>query len=139
MRVDTEWIPRALLNRIFEPFFTTQEVGRGTGLGLSVCHGIIRGHGGSISVSSQPGEGTEFVVQLPVPCEAPAPVQTAASPAPSLVGARALVVEDEALIRIALARMPEPGPGGNGVEREEAAGAGRWGLPADHHRPGCRE
>jgi signal transduction histidine kinase/DNA-binding response OmpR family regulator len=59
-------VPLALQARIFEPFFTTKPVGIGTGLGLSLCRGIIERHGGTITVSSQPGQGTIFCVELPV-------------------------------------------------------------------------
>ena len=59
-------IPEDVLPRIFEPFFTTQDVGQGMGLGLSICHTIIKSHGGDIRVQSQPGCGTEFEFDLPV-------------------------------------------------------------------------
>ena len=61
-------MPAAVRERVFEPFFTTKMAGEGTGLGLSLSHDIItKGHGGTLTVESEGGVGTEFVVTLPRP------------------------------------------------------------------------
>ncbi len=59
-------IPEEYLGKLFEPFFTTKPVGKGTGLGLAVSHGIIKKHGGYIRVKSSPGKGTSFYLRIPV-------------------------------------------------------------------------
>ncbi len=59
-------IPEHIKNKIFDPFFTTKEVGKGTGLGLTVCYEIVQKHGGQISVNSSSEMGTEFIVTIPI-------------------------------------------------------------------------
>ncbi len=60
-------IPEAIKEKIFQPFFTTKPTGEGTGLGLSLAYDIVtKGHGGTMEVESVEGEGSEFIVQLPV-------------------------------------------------------------------------
>ncbi|MEO6419406.1 MAG: HAMP domain-containing sensor histidine kinase [Polyangiaceae bacterium] len=67
VRDDGAGIAKEDLEQVFEPFFTTKEVGQGTGLGLSVAHGIVHDHGGWIDVSSEPQRGSCFSVYLPSP------------------------------------------------------------------------
>jgi signal transduction histidine kinase len=75
---DGPGIPPDVLPRIFDPFFTTKDVGEGSGLGLSIVHGIIDRHGGRIEVDSRVGEGTRFRILLPAASGAPAPASPAA-------------------------------------------------------------
>lgn len=70
------------LPRVFDPFFTTREVGQGTGLGLSVCYGIVREHGGQITARNAVGGGAVFAIELPVMAEALASATAAAAGAP---------------------------------------------------------
>ena len=64
---DGPGIPKDVLPRIFDPFFTTKDVGEGSGLGLSIVHGIVERHGGHIDVESEPGQGTKFSISFPLP------------------------------------------------------------------------
>ena len=66
-------IEKDTLSKIFEPYFTTKSIGKGSGMGLSIAHGIIKNHHGDISVSSRPGQGSTFSIYLPVPVDAAAP------------------------------------------------------------------
>jgi signal transduction histidine kinase/CheY-like chemotaxis protein len=90
------------LQRIFEPFFTTRQVGQGTGLGLSVVHGVMRSHQGAIDVQSTPGQGSTFSLYFPAVASvdtAQAATETIANTSPAGQGQRVLYVDDdEALV-----------------------------------------
>jgi two-component system NtrC family sensor kinase len=78
-------IPSDIQNRIFEPFYTTKSAGKGTGLGLNIVQNIVKGHGGTIRVQSKVGEGTTFIVQLPLDpgkSVSPKKAQTSRPPTP---------------------------------------------------------
>ena len=90
-------IDSAIIDRIFEPFFTTKGPGAGTGLGLSVVHGIIQSHDGAIRVQSRPGLGSIFEVYLPATTEeTPPPSPERLDAAPVRGSERILLVDDEA-------------------------------------------
>ena len=59
-------IPQNIVDKIFQPFFTTKPTGQGTGLGLSLVYDIIKAHGGEIKIETKEGQGTEFIIQLPL-------------------------------------------------------------------------
>ncbi|MFP4053983.1 MAG: cache domain-containing protein [Phycisphaerae bacterium] len=85
--------------RIFEPFFTTKEVGKGTGLGLAGVYGCVKSHNGMIRVESAVGEGSTFIIALPVstekPAQKPAPTKAYLQPGTG----RVMLVDDEEIVR----------------------------------------
>ena len=100
-------IPKENLDRIFEPFFTSKEIGKGSGLGLSVVHGIMEQHNGLIRVSSQPGEGATFTLLFPQ-VEHTQPIQHCDELSNSCKGSETiLLVEDEQSVRTMVRRMLE--------------------------------
>ena len=90
-------VPEESLPRIFEPFYTTKPIGEGTGLGLSVIHGVIRSMGGAITVESKSGEGSLFTVYLPRQ-EVVIPAKEESYDVPQGHGEHILVVDDEEML-----------------------------------------
>ncbi|MBI2518350.1 MAG: PAS domain S-box protein [Opitutae bacterium] len=89
-------IPPEIRHKIFDPFFTTKPIGKGTGLGLATVAGIVKGHDGFVTVESEVGKGTAFMVYLPAqPTAPPAPSTAPAITGPSGHGELILVVDDE--------------------------------------------
>ena len=97
---DGQGIPREILDKVFEPFFTTKEPGKGTGLGLATCYGIVQQHGGWIECESEVGAGTTFSIFLPrreqkaveAPPPGPGPEQ------PSVGGSESILLVDDDLV-----------------------------------------
>ncbi len=128
-------IDPSILDRIFDPFFTTKEQGAGTGLGLAVVHGIVKGHGGTIEVESRPGKGTTFQVILPAIERKRVPQRQAAAPLPR-GRERILVVDDEPALTLAVKKMLERlgyqvECRTNGIEALEVFLHGTTGAPFD--------
>jgi len=116
-------IPKENLETIFDPFFTTREVGQGTGLGLSVCHGIITAHNGRIWAESEPGKGASFVIELPLVTEETQVESTEAmfEEPVKVAKAKILVVDDEPVIRQLISKVL--GEQGHTVETVDNAAA----------------
>jgi C4-dicarboxylate transporter/malic acid transport protein len=88
-------IPPQVLDRMFDPFFTTKRVGEGSGLGLSLVHGIVADLGGAIDVCTAVGRGTSFTIWLPTSGEAAAPTDEVEAGLPRGEGQAVVIVDDE--------------------------------------------
>jgi PAS domain S-box-containing protein len=96
-------MPSEVAARAFEPFFTTKGVGEGTGLGLSMVHGMAHQSGGAVAIDSRPSHGTRVDLYLPLARDEEAPVPAAREPEPG-AGQTILVVDDEEFVRAMAAR-----------------------------------
>ncbi|MGA2562736.1 MAG: ATP-binding protein [Steroidobacteraceae bacterium] len=115
-------IPEQVLERMFDPFFTTRGVGEGTGLGLSLVHGIVAEFGGVIDVTTKVGEGTRFEIWLPLSGEIGTSTADAVQELPRGHGETVLVVDDEApLVELATETLAELGYKAVGFESSAAA------------------
>ena len=132
---DGPGIAAELQPKIFDPFFTTKEVGKGTGLGLTVAYAIVQEHGGRIRLASNAGSGASFYVELPV-SGTPLQRQAAAPPRTdfeSLIGSTVLVVEDEPALAAAVSEaLTDAGfvveRAGDGEEALRRVGASAYDL-----------
>ncbi len=124
----------ATVKRIFDPFFTTKPPSQGTGLGLSVVHGIVQQHHGAIEVESQPGAGSTFTVYLPAAAPVAEPAPTSANPpaGPTTVSLRVLLLDDEeALLQVSRRLLTRLG------HRVEGFGQPTAALARFHEDPGA--
>ncbi|MFQ5877607.1 MAG: GAF domain-containing protein [Acidobacteriota bacterium] len=123
---DGPGMPPQTLSRIFDPFFTTKPVGQGTGLGLPICLGIVKEHGGTIRAESEVGRGTTFTVELPIVRSDGPAQETGALPGRPRAEGRSrsiLVVDDEVTIQDLLVEiLTQEG------HRVDTAGSGRAAL-----------
>jgi PAS domain S-box-containing protein len=115
-------IPPAVLERMFDPFFTTKGVGEGTGLGLSLVHGIVTDLGGAIDVRTRAGAGTTFEIWLPTAGEAIKPAAEAIQELPRGNGETVMIVDDErALVALVEETLAESGYEPVGFDSSAAA------------------
>lgn len=141
----------ATMERIFEPFFTTKPIDEGTGLGLSVVHGIVQTHEGAITVDSRPGHGATFTVYLPVAqtmacASAPAEPEPVVSPPAAGAGSAQRILyldDDETLVFLVTRLLRRRGHQVSGFVNQQAALAAIRGNPAafdlvvtDYNMPG---
>ncbi|HEX5004239.1 MAG TPA: ATP-binding protein, partial [Gemmatimonadales bacterium] len=129
---DGPGMPPEVAAQVFEPFFTTKPEGQGTGLGLSICQGILKEHGGRLTLSTAPGKGARFTVELPGSRGEPVPPAPALEPA-TTAPLRILVIDDEPhILHYMRATLEAWGHGvevaGDGAEGLELAAAGGFDL-----------
>ncbi|OGB45946.1 MAG: hybrid sensor histidine kinase/response regulator [Burkholderiales bacterium RIFCSPLOWO2_12_FULL_65_40] len=131
----------ATLERVFEPFFTTKPVGQGTGLGLSVVHGVMRTHAGAVDVHSAPGQGSRFTLYFPV-AEASVPAAEMHAPARAPVTAHApqqqsyhvmYVDDDQALVFLVQRLLRRRGYRVSGFNDPHVAADALRAAPHDYH------